>query len=78
MIRGLGVALADFIQKVFTKEALGSPYVFNFYTYALAIIPQAIILFILFKTKPKDEGITPNIVDKKHIIIYIIISASCI
>ena len=77
IIGTLGAALADFMQKVFTKEALGSPYVFNFYTYALAIIPQVIILLILFKLKPKgEELITPNLLDKKHIIIYIIISAA--
>lgn len=77
IIGTLGAALADFMQKVFTKEALGSPYVFNFYTYALAIIPQVIILLILFKLKPKGEELTtPNLLDKKHIIIYIIISAA--
>ena len=77
IIGTLGAALADFMQKVFTKEALGSPYVFNFYTYALAIIPQAIILIILFKLRPKgEEGISPNLLDMKHIIIYIVISAA--
>lgn len=73
-IGGIGVALADFMQKVFTKEALGSPYAFNFYTYFLAIIPQILILLIL--ARPGKERVRRELLDKRHIIIYIIISAA--
>jgi len=76
MIGGLGVALSDFMQKVFTKNSLGSPYSFNFYTYMLAIIPQIIILLILFKGKAKGERISNGILDRRHIIIYAVISAA--
>ena len=79
IIGGLGAALADFMQKVFTKEALGSPYVFNFYTYALAILPQLLILVLLLRFGSKKEGkerITPVLLDKRHLIIFFIISAA--
>ncbi len=74
IIGGVGVSLADFMQKVFTKEALGSPYVFNFYTYFLALIPQLLIIFLL--TRRRDNTINPALVDRRHIIIFIIISAA--
>ncbi len=73
-IGGVGVALADFMQKVFTKEALGSPYAFNFYTYFMAVIPQLLILFIL--TRATGERVRPALLDRKHIVIYIVISAA--
>ena len=75
----VGVALADFMQKVFTKEALGSPYVFNFYTYALAILPQLLILVLLLRfgsKKEEKERITPVLLDKRHLVIFFIISAA--
>ena len=74
LVGGVGVALADFMQKVFTKESLGSAYAFNFYTYALAIIPQLLILLILIKGR--GEKISVGILDKRHIIIYLVISAA--
>ena len=77
VIGGLGAALADFMQKVFTKEALGSPYVFNFYTYALAIIPQLIIILIIFlSTKSRGKSLTRGILDGRHFIIYAVILAA--
>ena len=76
VIGGLGAALADFMQKVFTKESLGSPYVFNFYTYALAIVPQLIILYLLLRKKPKGERISEGLLDKRHILIFLAISAA--
>ena len=76
VIGGLGAALADFMQKVFTKESLGSPYVFNFYTYALAIVPQLIILYLLLRGKPKGERISEGLLDKRHILIFFVISAA--
>ena len=74
IIGSLGAALADFMQKVFTKEGLGSAYVFNFYTYALAIIPQLLILYLL--TRKKGEKRSEGLTDKRHIIIYVVISAA--
>lgn len=76
IIGGLGAALADFMQKVFTKESLGSPYVFNFYTYALAIAPQLIILYFLMRGKPKEERISEGLLDRRHMLIFLVISAA--
>lgn len=74
IIGGVGVALADFMQKVFTKESLGSPYAFNFYTYFLAIIPQLLILYILIKKK--DIKMSEGLTDKRHILLFLAISAA--
>ena len=74
IIGGIGVALSDFMQKVFVKEGLGEPSVFTFYTYALMIIPQLFIL-LLFK-KSKSATRNPCLLDKKHIFIFLIISVA--
>ncbi len=68
----LGVALSDFMQKVFVKQSLGAPSVFTFYTYSLMIIPQLLML-MLFKVK-KAPAISSNVCDKRHIFIYLVIS----
>ena len=67
-----GVALADFMQKVFVKNSLGAPCTFTFYTYFLMIIPQLLVLS-LFKVK-KTQVASTNICDKRHVSIYLIIS----
>jgi drug/metabolite transporter (DMT)-like permease len=68
----VGVALSDFMQKVFVKQSLGAPSTFTFYTYALMIIPQLLVL-TLFKTK-KTSPLSESICDKRHVSIYLIIS----
>jgi len=67
----IGVALSDFMQKVFVKNGLGAPSAFTFYTYFLMIIPQLLAL-MLFKLK--KAPLSQNVCDKKHILIYLIIS----
>ena len=74
LIGGVGTALADFMQKVYTKEALGEPCVFTFYTYFLMIVPQLLIL-LLFK-KSKSATRNPILCDKRHILIFFVISAA--
>lgn len=68
----VGVALSDFMQKVFVKQSLGAPSTFTFYTYALMIIPQLLVL-VLFKAK-KTSPLSKNVCDKRHISIYLVIS----
>lgn len=68
----VGVALSDFMQKVFVKNNLGTPSAFTFYTYALMIVPQLLVL-MLFKVK-KTTPLSANVCDKRHIFIYLIIS----
>lgn len=67
-----GVALSDFMQKVFVKQSLGAPSTFTFYTYAIMIIPQLLVL-MLFKAK-KTSNLSKNVCDKRHVGIYLIIS----
>lgn len=72
-----GAALADFMQKVFTKEGLGSAYAFNFYTYALMLLPQLILLLIIFycraRRSPKrltaGDLLNKKLFDRRHVII---------
>ncbi len=68
----VGVALSDFMQKVFVKNSLGAPSTFTFYTYFLMIIPQLLML-LLFKVK-RASAVSTNVCDKRHICIYLIIS----
>ncbi len=74
LLGGVGTALADFMQKVYTKEALGEPCVFTFYTYFLMIVPQLFVL-LLFK-KSKNAVKNPILCDRRHILIFFIISAA--
>ena len=74
IIGGVGTALADFMQKVYTKESLGEPCVFTFYTYFLMIIPQLAALLIFKKSKTAVRN--PCLCDKRHILIFFIISAA--
>ena len=74
IIGGVGVALSDFMQKVFVKESLGAPCTFTFYTYALMIIPQ-IIALIVFKAN-KNSVRNTELCDKRHILIFFIISSA--
>ena len=73
ILGGLGAALSDFCQKVYTKESLGEASVFTFYTYFLMLLPQIIILLAFFKTKQKRN---PILLDKRHIIIFFVMSAA--
>ncbi len=68
----VGVALSDFMQKVFVKNNLGAPSTFTFYTYALMIMPQLLVL-MLFKVK-KTSPLSKNVCDKRHVCIYLVIS----
>ncbi len=74
LIGGVGVALSDFMQKVFVKQNLGEPSVFTFYTYFLMIIPQiiALVLFKFNKSTPKN----PTLCNKRHILIFFVISSA--
>lgn len=74
IIGGVGTTLADFMQKVYSKEALGEPCVFTFYTYFLMIIPQLVALLIFKKRKTSTRN--PCLCDKRHVLIFFIISAS--
>jgi drug/metabolite transporter (DMT)-like permease len=74
LIGGVGVALSDFMQKVFVKEGLGKPCVFTFYTYALMIIPQILALLIFKKSKTAKRN--PVLCDRKHLLIFFIMSAA--
>ena len=74
LLGGVGTALADFMQKVYTKEAFGEPCVFTFYTYFLMIVPQLFVL-LLFK-KSKNAVKNPILCDRSHILIFFIISAA--
>ena len=74
IIGGVGVALSDFMQKVFIKENLGAPCVFTFYTYALMIIPQLVALLVFRKSKQATSN--PLLCDKRHISIFFIMSVA--
>ncbi|MBE6696113.1 MAG: hypothetical protein E7587_06625 [Ruminococcaceae bacterium] len=69
----LGVSLSDFMQKVYTKESLGEASVFTFYTYFLMLIPQ-IAVILIFNAKKAEKN--PSLLDKRHIIIFFIMSAA--
>lgn len=74
LIGGVGTALADFMQKVYTKEALGEPCVFTFYTYFLMIVPQLVALLVFKRSKSATRN--PCLCDKRHFIIFFVISAA--
>lgn len=74
LIGGVGTALADFMQKVYIKEELGEPCVFTFYTYFLMIIPQIVALLVFKKSKKATRN--PILCDKRHILIFFVISAA--
>ena len=74
IIGGVGVAFSDFMQKVYVKGSYGAPCTFTFYTYALMIIPQLIIL-LLFKGSKKSVR-NPDLLDKRHVFLFFIISAA--
>jgi multidrug transporter EmrE-like cation transporter len=68
----LGVAGADFMQKVFAKEG-GDASVFSFYTYLLMLLPQllALLLFRVRGTRPSRR-----LFDRRHLLLFFIISAA--
>lgn len=78
-----GAALADFMQKVFTKESLGSAYSFNFYTYALMLLPQLLILLVILYRGSRNSdkrlsvcnSLNKKLLDVRHIAICAAISA---
>ena len=72
IIGGLGVALSDFMQKVFIKQSLGQPCVFTFYTYFIMLVPQIIVLLLLKKKNPIDKS--GVLCDKRHVGVILIIS----
>ena len=88
LLGSLGVALADFCQKIFSKESFGEASVFTFYTYFLMLIPQILILLILNNSKGtrnpaladkrhNSKGTrNPTLTDKRHILIFFIMSAA--
>ena len=73
VLGGIGAALSDFMQKVYTKENLGDVSVFTFYTYFLMLLPQ-IIVIIFFSTKKAERN--PVLLDKRHILIFFVMSAA--
>jgi len=70
----VGAALSDFMQKAFSREALGEASVFTFYTYFLMLIPQILLLFLLRKISQKKPN--PILYNQKHITVFFIISAA--
>ena len=73
ILGGIGAALSDFMQKVYTKENLGDVSVFTFYTYFLMLLPQ-ISVIIFFSTKKAERN--PVLLDKRHILIFFVMSAA--
>ena len=68
VIGSLGSALADFSQKVYTREIGKSAEIFNFYMYAFSLVLLVVIyIFLKYKKTPKTSHL---IYDKKHIFIY--------
>lgn len=68
LIGGMSVALADFMQKVFVKEAFGSAYIFSFYTYFLALVPQTLLWFAVRKCGKTSRN--PVLSDTRHVLIF--------
>lgn len=70
ILGALGSALADFMQKVYNVETVHSAYTFSFYTYFLPILPQ-LLLVTLLKGQERKKMLS----DRRHMVIYVLMSA---
>ena len=68
IIGSIGSSLADFSQKVYTREIGQRAEIFNFYMYAFSFVLLAIV-YVGLKSK-KSLNIMHSIYDKKHLLIY--------
>ena len=68
IVGSIGSSLADFSQKIYTREIGQSAEIFNFYMYAFSFVLLAIV-YVSLKRK-KSTGVSHKIYDKKHILIY--------
>ncbi|MBO7762963.1 MAG: EamA family transporter [Clostridia bacterium] len=73
LLGGLGAALSDFMQRVYTKEGLGEASVFTFYTYFLMLVPQLAVLAIY---AAKKAGRNPALLDRRHVSIFLLMSVA--
>lgn len=74
ILGGLSLSLADFMQKVWVRGDYSHVTTFTFYTYALTIVPQLLLIFILRNNK--SQALNKKLFDKKHLIIFIVISVA--
>lgn len=72
IVGGLGVAVADFMQKVFMHSAFGSAFTFSFYTYFIALLPQ-LVIWLVIRNKGKSSR-NRILSDRPHMTIYLIMS----
>ena len=69
----VGVACADFMQRVFVKQGGGNASVFTLYTYLLMLLPQLLVL-MLFRVHGKCPQ--KMLRDKRHTLTLLLISAA--
>ena len=72
IIGSIGSSLADFSQKVYTREIGQRAEIFNFYMYAFSFVLLAIV-YVSLKSK-KSLNLMHSIYDKKHLLIYFLMA----